>query len=439
MHGDFSRLTFRPRDHFSRVLVQQGRVYLDAEPNEQSAIHLHLLRSVCRDLFGPHGTPVLDVPNEGFRISDPPAGGGDGFRIGPGHYYVDGILCENETETFYRTQPNFFPAQGEALPDDTLVYLDVWERHVTWIEHGRLREPALGGTDGASRAQVVWQVRVQPFKGFALPIAPDQIAERAEERDANHRPRLRARVRPGDVSTTPCILPPSAGYRGPENQLYRIEIHRPGAAGVATFKWSRDNGSIVFPIVAHADKSVRVAGLGRDSTRALAPGMCVEILGDGNALHGVPGALARVVKVTASTGDVQVEPFEPGNAFAEVAGHAPTMLRRWDHRPDPAAGGARALAETAADQDAWIDVEQGIQIRFPQLDAGQQRRYVTGDYWEIPARAGTGSIEWPDEAAEVAPWGIEHHYAPLARLVNGAVTERYRMIVPLARQKEPDV
>lgn len=440
MHGDFSRVTFRARDHFSRVLVQQGRVYLDAEPNEQSAIQIHLLRSLCRDLLGAHGAPRLDTPSDGFRISDP-AAGEDDFGVEAGHYYVDGILCENEAGVSYRRQPDYFPADADEPPGDALVYLDVWERHVTWIESGRIREPALGGSDGASRARVVWQVRVAPFEGYVAPILPETIAERVEGRAAGQRPRLRARVRPGDVSTAPCILPPTGGYRGPENQLYRVEVHQPGAAampgaaGGATFKWSRDNGSLVFPIVASRDRTVRVSGLGRDPTRSLAVGACVEVLGEGNVLHGVPGTLATVKRANAATGDVQLEPFGAGG-FGEVAGHRPTLLRRWDHRPDPEAGGARRLVEAAADQDAWIDVEQGLQIRFPRLDGPLPRRYATGDYWIIPARAGTGTIEWPDAATEVPPDGIEHHYAPLARVVNRAVTERYRMLVPLARQQE---
>ena len=35
MKGDFSRLTFDPTKHFSGVRMQQGRVQLDADWNEQ--------------------------------------------------------------------------------------------------------------------------------------------------------------------------------------------------------------------------------------------------------------------------------------------------------------------------------------------------------------------------------------------------------------------
>ena len=41
MKGDFSRETFDSVKHFSRVLQQQGRVQLDADWNEHTAIVLH--------------------------------------------------------------------------------------------------------------------------------------------------------------------------------------------------------------------------------------------------------------------------------------------------------------------------------------------------------------------------------------------------------------
>src|SRR6266545_3561762 len=66
MKGDFTRGTFDPANHFSRVLMQQGRVQLDADWNEQTAIMLHLLRTMAYDVFGPHGGPKS--PDLGFEI-----------------------------------------------------------------------------------------------------------------------------------------------------------------------------------------------------------------------------------------------------------------------------------------------------------------------------------------------------------------------------------
>src|SRR5262249_22108505 len=39
------------------------------------------------------------------------------------------------------------------------VYLDVWERNITWIEDDSIREKALNGPDTCARSKVVWQVK----------------------------------------------------------------------------------------------------------------------------------------------------------------------------------------------------------------------------------------------------------------------------------------
>ena len=63
MKGDFTRNTFDPLKHFTRVLMQQGRVQLDADWNEQAAILLHCLQTLAADLIGPHGGPSDIVVN----------------------------------------------------------------------------------------------------------------------------------------------------------------------------------------------------------------------------------------------------------------------------------------------------------------------------------------------------------------------------------------
>ena len=55
MNGDFSRLTFDPSKHYSSVLLQQGRVQLDADGNEQASLGLHYLRAFIADIIGSGG------------------------------------------------------------------------------------------------------------------------------------------------------------------------------------------------------------------------------------------------------------------------------------------------------------------------------------------------------------------------------------------------
>src|SRR5579872_3251766 len=52
MKGDFSRFTFDPLNHYRSVYMQQGRVQLDADWNEQVDILHHYLESYLRDMLG---------------------------------------------------------------------------------------------------------------------------------------------------------------------------------------------------------------------------------------------------------------------------------------------------------------------------------------------------------------------------------------------------
>ena len=121
---------------------------------------------------------------------------------------------------------------------------------------------------------------------------------------------------------------------------------------------------------------------------SLAAGDWVEVNGVESELAGTAGTLARVIDLH---GDITV-------LDRDVSGHSSEehpRLRRWDQRSGPA---VQVVTE-------WIELEAGIEIRFS--DGG----YRCGDYWTIPARPATASIEWPEDRS---PDGIEHRFAPLA-------------------------
>jgi len=249
--GDFSRDSFDPLKHFSRVLMQQGRVQLDADWNEQTSIVLHYLQALASDIIGPFGGNGFEIklskPNDSLTLT-----------IGSGHYYVDGILCENEKQfgdgsnevlLNYYNQPNYpIDKDQNPLPKDGsfLVYLDVWEQHISYIEDDSIREVALEGSDTATRAKILWQVRIgDQLMGFTT---KDDLyknwATLTQQWQPANRGMLKARGKQkAATDTEPCLISPDMRYQGPENQLYRVEIHKGGTAGSsqdrATFKWSR--------------------------------------------------------------------------------------------------------------------------------------------------------------------------------------------------------
>ncbi len=473
MKGDFTRDTFHPAKHFSRVLMQQGRVTLDADHNEQTAIELRYLRTLARDVIGPYAAPA--GADGGFALAVDANGV---FTISQGRYYVDGILVENDTDNCtYKTQPDFpVPADDALLAAMTgntdasqsfWVYLDVWERHITPIEDDSIREKALGGPDTCTRAKVTWQVKALPLtpqltkvlaaaeqkviaqidalwtkkaqleKQFQaatdtatqvsllkqlqpvddelarltrlslLPVHETLLSQLVRLSNAS----LAARVDPGLKIEDACITPPDSKYRGAENQLYRVEIHRGGTAGQATFKWSRDNGSIATAWLGGEGSNLQVA-----STRGFAAGNWVELSDDNSDLLGQPGTLAQLVKVEGDTLSV-----DPATTLPPIGNFpANPKVRRWDQAAtdaisltdDHAVPIQESPAGATADKIVWIDLEDGVQIQF---SAGGN--YRTGDYWLIPARVATGNVEWPQaddlNPQPLPPHGIEHHYALL--------------------------
>ena len=447
MKGDFSRVTFDSSKHFTRVLMQQGRVQLDADWNEQAAILLHYLQTLAQDLIGDHGggENAFQIVTDAALTQD--------FKILPGHYYVNGLLCENTKELAYTGQDDYLVPDALTLEDAThyLVYLDVWERHITSIEEDNIREVALGGPDTATRAQVVWQVKTtdrMPDPNDYISSIQDAVnaAQNKNEWEewkktwqSPNRGKLKARGKQDSgQSTDPCITPPEARYRGAENQLYRAEVHRSGVAWdrsesgkdyAATFKWSRENGSVVFPIRRLQGEIVTLEHLGRDNRFSLEVGDWVEIVDDDYILQGRAERLFQVDAIDRI--DWTVTLVVPDGAvlpvYNEESAQHP-LLRRWDHQAGKPEEGGRELSDGAAlitegkEDEGWLVLEDGVQIQFEESEMGEPHQYRSGDYWLIPARTASGDVEWRKKKNNedtlvpeaLSPHGVEHYYAPLA-------------------------
>ena len=437
MAGDYSRNTFDAARHFSGVLLQQGRVHLDADWNEQRDVISHYLRALAADVIGRHGGTGSSFDIQPATRNTTPI---RDFTIAPGHYYVDGLLAENDVATpvdgkqpvvRFTTQPHYRPDEG-LLQDGNayLVYLDVWERELTALQDDSIREVALKGADTAARLQVVWQVRIIDLGDYSYfdPANPRNLLDRV--RPVRSAGRLRARAVPNERADGPCSVDPESSFRGPENQLYRVQIHRGGDAGAATFVWSRDNAAVGLAITAIHDHAVTIESLGADDRLSVRADDWVEVVDDDTELHPWVADLLQVLSVDPVRHVVRLSGAPTG---VDLTRHP--ILRRWDHGD----GRATELDDGAlpVEEGSWLDLENGIQIRFDPLKA----QYEAGDYWQIPARTATGDVEWPGEPGQPAatqPRGVDHHVAPLARiLVVGPgvkVEQSYRYVIaPIAK------
>ena len=413
MKGDFSRFTFNPSKHYVNTLMQQGRVQLDSDWNEQQVIHRYQREKAVGDIIGPHGVPNVDGGFEIQVLAD-----GSDVTLSPGLIYVDGIRIENDA-----TQPVNLSDQpflklatgglaGYDLPAQSgryLVYLDVWDRHLTAIEDPEIREAALGGVDTTTRVQSVWQARLtsQPLPPTA---ACEQFSPTWVPPGETTTGRMRAETVSGGSTESACVLPPVAGYRGLENQLYRVEVHRSGTRGdpstPATIKWSRENGSVVTTVTV-SGQVLAAHDLGRDEVLGFAENQWVEIIDERMDLANQRGHLLQIESINPNTREITISASTP---VPVVDTARPVILRRWEN--SVAAGTVDGIPMgTEA-----ITLENGINVTF------YSGYYNSGDYWLIPARTAinseTGIIQWPQDGGgqpiAKAPHGIVHRYCPLA-------------------------
>lgn len=408
MFGDFTRDTFDPDKPRTSVRHQQGRVLLDAEWNEQRDIDLHDARTTRRHVIGSSGGPVGDV---GFEISV--TGGGAGLEVGAGTYYVDGLRV---SQTDAAAVPDLPETAGSYA-----VYLDAWERSVNAVQDPELREVALGGPDTTVRTEVTHRVRLVPAPPGDAPHcsetfpAWDALAEGSTGE-------IQVQVDEASATTNPCLVPETAGYQGLENQLIRIEIHdgnfdptAPGGIGAATptFKWARNNASLVASWSHQSATIINVDRLGPGGTDGIAAGRWVELTNDDRERAGEAGIMAQVDEVI--TGGVRLV-TQAGLAAAlvalEAAGDHP-LLRVWD------SPGTDDLVE-----DAWIDLSDGVSSDGIQVRFAAGRAWRSGDHWLVTARTavlpGTvdRQIDWPVDVADnplaQPPDGPAHHVTRLA-------------------------
>jgi Family of unknown function (DUF6519)/Chaperone of endosialidase len=511
MKGDFTRFTFRPEKHYTSVRMQQGRLQLDSDWNEQVDIENYLRQSQAVDTIGAdNGVPTSGGDSEapyrdGFKIRVP--SNGTDLAIAPGHLYVNGTLCELEATLFdfqvsppdspqvtvstliidgkklennqwveiyadsngkeltekqllqiidinlqtlelklsqpvkysgkmrrlitYKSQPNL-PNAEELKEGIYLAYIDVWQRHITTIEDPNIREVALNIPDTTTRTQTVWQLKLKKFEELITEVGGsdsdkgklneqfqknkskndlndpdwqsliDQIWGKFITNRENRQPYLNACARlcsnPGNPTSV------GVGYRRLENQLYRVEIHESVDAKPPTFKWSRDNGSVVSAIEKIQGNTITIRKSSQDAWNSSKTGQWIEILNDEMELKGLPGVLVPLLRVS----DTKIE-FNDSRIINGQIPANPTKVRRWDFDIQTAFNGAIPISSE------WLELEAGIKVKFE-----QDSKYETGDYWLIPARSATNDIDWPNDGAgsgsQPLPQlsqGIQHSYCLL--------------------------
>jgi Family of unknown function (DUF6519) len=512
MKGDFTRFTFQPSKQYTSVLMQQGRLQLDADWNEQMSIFAYLNQVQARDMIGASAGTSQTL--DGFAIHLTPDN--SDLIITPGRFYLNGLLCELvacsevKIQLLDKTNLNlirvenwlidgheFIPGQWieifkndptkllprilrqiesiddqlqtlrlKAVPDNTsfqdlatslndteslslrrittyqtqldypnptvnlenknyLVYLDAWQRHITTLEDSNIREIALQAPDTATRIKTVWQIKLQllaqPLDLSSAGNRQKDIIELIEELQewqeitgGNINPLLSGRKVSLTASTDQADGQPGA-YRGNDNRLYRIEVHAPGGIDQATFKWSRENGSIVSAIDSIENNIINLISPIKEVHKLFEnePGKqlpWLEIIDEEQELKNVPGTLVQLVRAKNNQLEFNLSKVR-GTLLTATKSEARARkikVRRWH---DNASG------EILITKD-FIGIEDGISIKFEAESQPVPQEFRTGDFWLIPARESTQSIEWYRDDLQrfqpQPPQGIYHQYTPIA-------------------------
>jgi len=109
--SDRARISFDSSRHWRGVVNQQGRVTLEADTNEATAIAVAERRAELIELVGPCGTP-----DDGYKVLPGPSGSTAGdLSIQAGTMYVGGERMVLEAAVDYETQQDWIDGAGDQL------------------------------------------------------------------------------------------------------------------------------------------------------------------------------------------------------------------------------------------------------------------------------------------------------------------------------------
>lgn len=419
MSSDRARNSYDPQRMYRSVVLQQGRVTLEADANEAEQIRADARRAALLDVVGPAGSP-----DDGFAISVPATGvNAFDFLIGSGVMYVGGNRLENgdrvarylgQRQTEWLDHPAGFlaPDPTNTAAFSEMVYLSIAEHEVTGVEDEALREVALGGPDTAARTRLVQRVqRIGVPRGTDCATAFAHLADELRKRALRFDPetmqlrstgRLKVEFRPPPVPADDCKPEAAGGFLGPENQMIRVQIDADGR-----LLWGYDNASSLYRVTITDARTLELAGIPVDQHHQPQADQWVEVLDSAIELD-------TSAHVAASTGQArQVGSYDPSTRVMTLqtdlvapvvgGGSRQVFVRVWQNRhPRPTSD-----SDTVELHD--LDgASTGLLIRL----SGEP---AVGDHWTIGVRPNVPQQIFPERLTRFQrPDGPRRWVAPLA-------------------------
>jgi hypothetical protein len=410
MPSDKARVTFDETRRYRSVVMQQGRVTLEADWNEEAQILGDELRHDFRDVIGLFGTP-----DDGYRIAVANQGARS-ITVGAGTMYVGGLRSflpprADNTPYPFNEQPDWLPPDAPVQANLELVWLELFEQEISAVEDSALLEPALGGPDTAQRLRLMQRIHRTPTNAENCVSAWQEFIKTFPFDGKTMTFRSPSRLRVGfsgqGLTPDPCDPAADPGYLGAENQLIRVAVTQAGSA--QRILWSFDNASAIYRVTQYdaAARTLILATRPVDDAHKPRKDQVIELL------RGV----ARL-----ETGMLAAEPFGPVAVLADdyaaddkmltltaalPAGFEPTAnrplyVRVWEESLPVTAGTAVTLGHT------------GIEVTLTTTAAA----FIPGEFWTFALRPSTPAEVLPHryKDAPQPPEGFRRWACPLAVL-----------------------
>jgi hypothetical protein len=287
--SDRARIGFDPSRDYRAVVAQQGRVTLEADINEETAIAGEALRLETIDVVGPAGTPE----QTGYQVSyDAKLG----LVVAPGTMYAGGWRLTLDNAVPLDDQPDWLdmlPAiyrSGVAANEEdrsrSLVALLVSEQSISATEDQALREVALGGPDTSARTRLMQHFVSIPTPASLCNAAQDDVGAMLAKMGLSLDPAtlalgfdadLKVGFYPPTQRENPCCPPAQGGYLGADNQLVRVTVSSFSAPS-GTLLWGWNNASFLYRATVAGSRVLRLDQVPVDAVHTPQPGQAIEIL-----------------------------------------------------------------------------------------------------------------------------------------------------------------
>jgi hypothetical protein len=403
MGSDRARVTYDPRQQYRSVVMQQGRVTLEADWNEAQQITEEEIRREALDIVGSCGTP-----DDGYRVVLPtsPVTPPYDFSVTDGTMYVGGLRAHVYESVQYSNQQDWRDYSSDpdwvdpsnTPPPNEFVYLFLREQEVSAVEDSDLKDIALGGPDTAQRTRVLQRIVRVGCTGTDC-TSGLFAAERNWQNEGLHFDaadmRLKSwgglEVRFSNQAQEKNLCQPQAqgGYLAPDNQLIRVQITCNDPKKGLKFVWGFDDASFLYKVQVDPGnpQQLNLQTIPVDAEHQPASNQAVEVLPTAADLPngGVVAATSGIVFTLNDNYDPDSQSIQVPTGVTLPTGYATPpeqlFLRVWQEEVTFDAGNAYPLGTT------------GVTVT---LRTQNNHKFHIGDYWMFAVRPATPQTVYPE-------------------------------------------